>query len=250
MSFSRGWEGRHLANDLARQFGVSAAIENDADAAALGEFRWGIGRGSRRFIYVTVSTGIGGGMIFDGQLYRGLEGCHPEIGHQVIDAGQGTSCWCGATGCWESLASGPALANWAQAHGGDPAWDARAICEAAQRGNGLAQAAVEREAHYLGTGLANLVSLFAPEVMALGGGVMAQWALVRAGCAAGDPANLRCDGAGGASAHRAGGSGATGAGGRGCGVAAAVWVAARFLRFWRKYWLVKSWPGGFEDWGL
>ena len=69
--FLPGWEGRHLANDLAQQFGVSAAIENDADAAALGEFRWGIGRGSRRFIYVTVSTGIGGGMILDGQLYRG-----------------------------------------------------------------------------------------------------------------------------------------------------------------------------------
>ena len=99
----------------------------------------------------------------------------------MIDAGQGTSCWCGATGCWESLASGPALANWALAHGGDPAWDARAICEAAQRGNPLAQAAVEREAHYLGVGLANLVSLFAPEVMALGGGVMAQWALFEPG---------------------------------------------------------------------
>lgn len=175
--FLPGWEGHHLANDLAQAFGVSAAIENDADAAALAEFRWGLGQGCQNFIYVTVSTGIGGGLIFNGQLYRGAAGCHPELGHQVIDPGQATTCWCGATGCWESIASGPALAQWAVANGADPAWDARAVCQAARAGNPLAQAAVQREAHYLGLGLANLVSLFAPQVIALGGGLMQQWDL-------------------------------------------------------------------------
>lgn len=175
--FLPGWEGHHLANDLAQQFGVPAAIENDADAAALAEFRWGEGQGSQRFIYVTVSTGIGGGMVFDGQLYRGAAGCHPELGHQVIDPAQAITCWCGATGCWESLASGPALAQWAIANGADPNWDARGVCQAAREGHPQAVQAVQREASYLGLGLANLVNLFAPDVIALGGGLMQQWEL-------------------------------------------------------------------------
>jgi glucokinase len=160
------WEGLNLPAELSRAFGLTAAIENDADAAALAEAAWGAGRGAGRFIYVTVSTGIGGGIVIDGQLYRGAGGTHPEVGHHVIDLA-GPRCSCGARGCWESLAAGPAFARLA----GFPS--AREVCAAAERGEAGARAAVEAEGRYLGIGLSNLITLFAPEVIALGGGVMA-----------------------------------------------------------------------------
>jgi glucokinase len=170
IEFLPGWEGINLVQVLSNTFGVSAAIENDADAAALGEFAWGAGKGASRFIYLTVSTGIGGGLVIDGQLYRGAEGSHPEIGHHVI-APSGPKCFCGAHGCWESLASGPALAKRGKRA------TAREVCQAAEQGNPVALAAVSQEAFYLGVGLANLVTLFVPDVIALGGGVMQSSAL-------------------------------------------------------------------------
>jgi len=165
IEFLPTWEGCHLAAELQAAFGVTAFMENDADAAALGELAWGSGRGAKRFIYVTVSTGIGAGLVLDGHLYRGVDGAHPEIGHHVIDP-SGPLCSCGAHGCWESLAAGPALA----ARAGLPG--ALQVCQAAERGDAAARAAVEREAFYLGLGLANLVTLYTPDVIALGGGVM------------------------------------------------------------------------------
>ena len=165
IEFLPGWEGHDLVAGLKKAFGVTAFLENDADAAALGELAWGAGRGAKRFIYLTVSTGIGAGMVFDSRLYRGADGAHPEAGHHVIDP-SGPQCFCGARGCWESLAGGPALA----ARGGRPS--AREVCQAAEQGDPTARAAVEREASYLGLGLANLVTLFVPDVIALGGGVM------------------------------------------------------------------------------
>ena len=176
VEFLPGWEGVNLVSELSRTFNVPAAMENDADAAALGEAAWGAGRGARSFVYVTVGTGIGGGLVFDGQLYRGVDGAHPEIGHHVVDA-SGPACSCGAHGCWESLASGPALARWMRNNAPDglPGWetlDARSICAAAEQGEPRALSAVAREGYYLGLGLANLVTLFTPEVIALGGGLM------------------------------------------------------------------------------
>src|SRR5580698_8858317 len=106
VDFLPGWRGKNLVNDLAKVFNVTVALENDGDAAALAEAGWGAGRNRSRLIYVTVGTGIGGGMIFDGQLYRGVDGAHPEMGHQVIDP-SGPACSCGFHGCWESLAAGP-----------------------------------------------------------------------------------------------------------------------------------------------
>ena len=177
--FLPGWEGMNLADKLSRSFGVSAAIENDADAAALGEYTWGTGRVARgspgssmgkRFLYVTVSTGIGVGLVLDGKLYRGVDGAHPEIGHHVIDP-SGPACFCGANGCWESLASGPALAR----TGGKNS--AQEVCASAERGEPAACKAVEREGYYLGLGLANLVTLFIPDIITLGGGVMRSYHL-------------------------------------------------------------------------
>ena len=90
---------------------LPAALENDADAAALGEARWGAGKGKRTLVSITVGTGIGAGIILNGEVYRGVASAHPEIGHQIIEPG-GPLCTCGAIGCWESLASGPAFEQW------------------------------------------------------------------------------------------------------------------------------------------
>jgi len=167
-----GWQGANLAEELGGEFGVPIAVENDADAAALAEASWGAAKGKRRFIYVTVGTGIGGGIVLSGELYRGVAGAHPELGHQVIDA-SGPRCYCGACGCWESLASGPAMVAWFNEQRPDgPELSAAAICARAERGDALARRAIEREGYYLGLGLANLVTLFTPDIIALGGGVM------------------------------------------------------------------------------
>jgi glucokinase len=165
-----GWQGAELVSRLADQFGVAVALENDADAAALAEGAWGAGQGKRRFLYVTVGTGIGAGIVLDGRLYRGVDGSHPELGHQVIDA-SGPPCYCGARGCWESLAGGPAMVAWMNA-ASPGEWTAERICRLAEDGDDLALRAVEREGHYLGLGLANLVTIFCPDMIALGGGVM------------------------------------------------------------------------------
>ena len=128
---------------------------------------------------MTVGTGIGAGLVLDGKLYRGVGGSHPEIGHHVIDP-SGPACFCGAHGCWESLASGPAMERWAQAqHPQGTRKDARQICANAERGDALAQAAVQRTAYYLSIGLANLVTLFSPERIVLGGGLMQSFALFK-----------------------------------------------------------------------
>ena len=160
-----GWDGLGLVEEVHKAFEVPVAMENDADAAALGESVHGAGLGAERFLYITVGTGIGGGIILDGRIYRGAGGSHPEFGHQVIEA-SGPECTCGARGCWEALASGPALARRGTCDTG------QAVCEAARGGDPAARLAVEQEGFYLGLGLANLITLFVPDVIALGGGVM------------------------------------------------------------------------------
>lgn len=171
VEFLKSWKGANLAGALETQFGVQAALENDADAAALGEAFWGAGRGGKQVIFVTVGTGIGVGIVLDGELYRGVDGAHPEIGHQVID-GSGLQCYCGARGCWEALAAGPAMSQWMAEHLPGSALNGKQICELAAAGDDLARRAVDREAHYLGLGLANLVNIFCPEAIVLGGSVM------------------------------------------------------------------------------
>jgi glucokinase len=173
--FLPDWGLHDLGGDLGRNLNISVALENDADAAALAEARWGAGRGSRVFLYLTVSTGIGGGLVLDGRLYRGSNGWHPEIGHQVVSE-RITNCYCGASGCWEQLACGPALAAWYRQQGG-PQRSAGEICAQARQGEALAQQAVAEGGYWLGLGLANLINLFAPDRIALGGGVMRSWDL-------------------------------------------------------------------------
>jgi glucokinase len=173
IDFLPRWRGKDVVDDLTQMLKVSIALENDADAAALGEARWGAGKHSTRLIYVTVGTGIGGGIILDGKLYRGVDGAHPEIGHHVIDPA-GPLCSCGFHGCWESIAAGPGMAAWfhSQASPEPSASTAKDIYDLAARGHALALAAVQRENFYLGVGLANIINLFAPERIVLGGSVM------------------------------------------------------------------------------
>jgi glucokinase len=176
VDFLPGWRGKNLVRDLESAFHLQAAIENDGDAAALAEASWGAGRNRTRLIYITVGTGIGGGIILDGKLYRGVDGAHPEVGHQVLDS-SGPECSCGFRGCWESLAAGPAMVAWMERHA--PAAylhrqgiTAKKICDLARQGDELALQAVEHEAHYLGLGIANLISMFTPDAIVLSGSVM------------------------------------------------------------------------------
>src|SRR5260370_5340324 len=164
LDFLPRWRRKNPVRDLGEVLGVEVALENDADAGALGEAAWGAGCGKSRLIYITVGTGIGGGIIFDGHLYRGVDGCHPELGHQVVDP-SGPECSCGFQGCWESLASGPALAAWAheQARASDSYRTAKQICKLAFEGDELARRFVDREAYYLGPGIANLINLLFPD---------------------------------------------------------------------------------------
>ena len=176
VDFLPGWDGRNLVTTLSGAFGVPTAVENDADAAALGEAFWGAGRGKDTLLCVTIGTGIGGGIIIGGKLYRGVDRSHPEVGHHVVDAA-GPQCFCGARGCWEVLARGPAMTEWATVnlpedypHRED--LSAKGLCQRAREGDAFALRAVERESFYLGLGVANLVTLFSPYMIVLGGSVM------------------------------------------------------------------------------
>ena len=179
VEFIPEWEGANLVQILSERMGVSVAIENDADAAALGEWAWGAGRGTQDFLLVTVGTGIGVGLVLNGQLYRGVSSAHPEVGHHVIDP-TGPLCFCGAHGCWESLSSGPAMEHWAHAqHARLEPLSAREICTLAEQGDPDAMAAVQRTSRYFAIGLANLVTLYIPERIALGGGLMQAYHLFK-----------------------------------------------------------------------
>ncbi len=176
VNFFPDWRGENPVRDLHNQFKVDVAIENDADAAALGEAGWGAGRNKSHLIYVTVGTGIGVGLIFDGRVYRGVNQSHPEIGHHLIDA-SGPVCECGFRGCWESLAAGPAMVSWIQRNAPHEyvhrtELSAKKICDLARTGDEWALRAVENEGRYLGLGVANLVTLYVPDAIVLGGSVM------------------------------------------------------------------------------
>lgn len=177
MDFLPGWQGKNIVTDLQQVFHIQAALENDADASALGEAAWGAGKHKSRLIYITVGTGIGGGILLDGHLYRGADHSHPELGHHVIDATSGPECSCGFRGCWEAVAAGPAMPAWMQAN--TPAnypnregLTAKQICDLAREGDPLARQCIDREARYLGLGLANLINCFTPDAIVLGGSVM------------------------------------------------------------------------------
>jgi len=175
-----GWDNLPLADELAARCGLPVRVGNDANLAAVGEHRLGAGRGTTDMIYVTVSTGVGGGVIANGQLLLGVHGGAGEIGHTVI-LPDGPPCNCGKRGCVEALASGTAIARrateavaagYATALARYPQpLTAELVDAAADEGDTVAQAIIDDAAHALGIGLTNLLHLFDPAAIVVGGGV-------------------------------------------------------------------------------
>ncbi len=165
-----GWEETPLRRILAEEFNAPVRVDNDANAAALGEHRFGTGRGLSSLLYVTVSTGVGGGWILDGRPYRGHNSMAGEIGHTVADP-DGPLCLCGQRGCVERLASGPYMAQDLAAALERDGLTGRDVAEMAAAGEETAVALLERGAWALGVGLGNAANLLNPERFILGGGV-------------------------------------------------------------------------------
>lgn len=170
------WADVDVCGPLAAAFGVPVTLENDAVAAALGEWWQGAGRGSDCMAMVTFGTGIGVGVVRAGAAYRGAGAVHPEAGHLIVDP-SGPRCYCGAQGCWEPLAAGPALVRMAR-ESADPvlrAADAGDIGRLDRAGHPEARRIVAAGARYAALGLVNVIAAYAPDVLVLGGGVMSAY---------------------------------------------------------------------------
>ena len=166
-----GWLDVPLTNLAETALGLPAALENDATAAAAGEHRFGAGAGTRHMVYLTISTGVGGGIVIDGRLYRGASGNGGELGHVTVDY-RGRPCrGCGRRGCLEAYVSGTSIAERAREAGMDGAVAAD-VAVAARAGNPVARAVWAETVDALACGLTSIVNLFEPELVVLGGGVV------------------------------------------------------------------------------
>ena len=176
-----GWRDVPLGPMLFDATGVPTWVENDANAAALGEAWVGAGVGVRDLIYITVSTGIGGGLIFNGELYHGVSGTAGEIGHMTVEP-EGPVCTCGRRGHLEGLASGHAITRMAEeavqagrqtrlAALPPGTLTAAAVAQAAFDGDGVAREVYARAGHYIGIAVASLVNVLNPAMVVFGGGV-------------------------------------------------------------------------------
>ena len=169
-------------------------VGNDATLAAMGEYHYGAGVGSRTLVYITISTGIGGGIVVDGRPLMGANGMAGELGHMSIDR-NGPLCSCGHTGCLESFASGTAIAQgarkrvagktdsllWNMASGDLSLISAETVFVAAVRGDPVAIEVLEDATHALGAGLVNVLHIFNPDAVVIGGGVSNNWDYLRPG---------------------------------------------------------------------
>jgi len=190
-----GWIDEPLKDQVERHTGVPVVVENDALAAAWGEYRFGAGRGEAHQVMVTVGTGIGGGIVVDGRPLRGAFGAAAEIGHLQIVA-DGLMCGCGLSGCWEQYASGNALVRIARHLAGTRRGDASVllalgdgtpegvqgahVTAAARAGDPVACAAFDDLGGWLGRGLADLAAVLDPGRFVIGGGVSAAGELLLA----------------------------------------------------------------------
>jgi glucokinase len=178
-----GWHDVPLAQQFTARSGVRSILENDANCGAVGEHAYGAGRGYQHMIYVTISTGIGGGLIIDNELYRGASGAAGELGH-IIVAEDGRTCGAKHPGCLEAFASGSGIARRAQElvdAGGlprtariaehNPPLSAESVHLAAQAGEAEAAAIIESAGRYFGIGLATMINAFNPQVIVIGGGL-------------------------------------------------------------------------------
>ncbi|MFF0328596.1 ROK family protein [Nonomuraea angiospora] len=174
-----GWIDVPVGPMAAREFGVPTALENDATAATLGEFRYGAGLGTATMLYLTISTGVGGGSVIGGRLHRGAAGNGGELGHVMVRPG-GRRCSCGRLGCLEAYASGTAIAQRARealAAGRASSLSAielptaEDVFHATDAGDALATEVWNETTWALGSAITDLVNAFEPELVVLGGGV-------------------------------------------------------------------------------
>lgn len=179
-----GWTDMPLRDRISQATGLPATLDNDANCATLGEWWRGAAQGARNVVGITIGTGVGGGVVIDGQIFHGASDVAGEIGHMTIDI-TGRLCKCGNYGCLEAYASGPAIAARAveeleagtassvadYVQGDLSRITAQVVYEAAQDGDDLAREVVRDTARFLGTGIATIVNLLNPEVVVVCGGV-------------------------------------------------------------------------------
>ena len=173
------WVNFPLTEKLSDYFGVPSYLDNDANLGALGEWKFGAGRGHHNVLYLTISTGIGGGVIIDDRLLHGYHGLAAELGHVVVLA-DGPKCSCGYKGHLEALGAGPAIVRYVREQletgmrselSNVASMNAYDVAEAAKHGDALAKSAYERAGKYLGIGVASFLHTFDPSVVIFGGGV-------------------------------------------------------------------------------
>jgi len=173
------WNATYFPQMLEEALQFPVVADNDANLAALGEFMEGAGRNSNPFIYLTISTGIGGGVILDGEILHGWQGLAAEVGHIVLKPG-GPLCSCGQNGCWEALSSGTAIAKRAKEKIEAGAKSSLAVLRqitaedvfaAKRQGDVLADAIIEEAVFYSAQGIFNLVQILNPQHIAIGGGI-------------------------------------------------------------------------------
>jgi len=179
-----GWVNIPLKQIINDTTGIKTHIENDVNAAAIGEYYFGNAGNVKHFVFIAVGTGIGGGIFIDGKLYGGFDGSAGEIGHMIIKE-NGPKCGCGNRGCLEALCSGTAiereirtlirkknLAKWVDFNENNiELITARDVGEAAQNGDELAKKVIDKAAYYLGIGMGNIINIVNPQMIISGGGV-------------------------------------------------------------------------------
>ena len=173
------WIDFPIVERLEKRFGVSVLLDNDANAAALGEYFDGAGRGFKDVFYVTISTGIGGSIICEGRIHHGVQAGAGEIGHTIVDS-DGVRCRCGTNGCLETIASGTGIARRMReavaARNGTAAENldeitAETVVEAVKSGDETARQIWDETIKFLAIGIGNAITLLAPEAVIIGGGV-------------------------------------------------------------------------------
>jgi len=178
----------NIVADLKERLGVPrVGLENDANCAAKGEAEAGAAKGCCNSVFITLGTGVGGGVILDGKVFHGFNFAGAELGHVVIEK-DGEPCSCGRKGCWEAYSSATALVRmtknemkqnpkslmWQQCGGDITRADGRTAFDAMRRGDASAQKVLDRFTSYLACGITNMVNIFQPEILSVGGGISAE----------------------------------------------------------------------------
>jgi glucokinase len=178
------WKEFPIVRLFAERFKVPVVLDNDANTAALGEYNYGAGRGYRNIVYVTVSTGIGGGIILNGEIFHGVSAGAGELGHAIVQSDGGVRCNCGSTGCLETICAGVHIARRARERlaAGDPSLmndlaanagevSAKTVVDAVRRNDKLAIEIWDETCRFLAIGIGNFITLLAPEAVIVGGGI-------------------------------------------------------------------------------